>query len=328
MNSFVLFNNKCGVGKTTLTFNLAHMFARRGARTVLVDYDPQCNLSVFALGEDLLVSLWEDEGDHAGETVANCIDLVRRGKGDLRPPVLQSVADNLWLLPGDLALSRFEQSLAEAWGQVHQTDNERAFHVATSLFRLARMAAETENADVLLLDVGPNLGAINRAALLAADAIIMPVAPDLFSLQGLRNTGPTIDQWRKDWQRLEERPGLSFPSVGRFKPRGYIVQQHLARADRPVTAYQLWADRIPQCFHEHVLQEGREKWPPSGEADPYRLAMVKHYASLVPLAQQARKPIFDLKQVDGVSGGQTQSVARARKEFEELVDAIRELFVA
>ena len=324
MKSFVLFNNKGGVGKTTLTFNICHMMARKGLRTVMLDYDPQCNLSAVALSEDTLFEIWEKSGDAGdGTTVARSIDLVRRGKGDVRTPALEAIADDLWLVAGDLALGRFEQALAEAWGQVHQMDNERAIHVTTSLQRLSELAGNKAKADVVVLDVGPNLGALNRAALLAVDAVLMPVAPDLFSLQGLRNIGPTIREWREDWGRVEER--AAGVKSHKFEPRGYIVQQHLARADRPVTAYDKWATQIPAVFHEQVLDEPKARWPKTREEDPYCIAMLKHFASLVPVAQLARKPIFDLKQADGIGGGQIQAVAKARSEFEDLVRKIQVL---
>jgi chromosome partitioning protein len=319
VKSLVLFNNKGGVGKTTLTFNIASMLARQGLTVVLLDYDPQCNLSALALAEEQLLALW-DRDEAAGTTVAKAIDLVRRGKGDVLDPELVEVADDLWLLPGDLSLSRFEQGLAESWGQVHQTDNERALHVATSLARLARRAQEKVDAEVLLVDVGPNLGALNRSALLAAAAVVMPVAPDLFSLQGLRNIGPTLREWRADWDRV--RSTGEGPRVESFQPKGYILQQHLARVDRPVAAYQAWAQKVPGVYYEHVLGLDREAWPESHEQDPHCLARLKHFASLVPFAQQARKPIFDLKQADGIGGGQIQAVARAREEFEGLADRL------
>ena len=113
MKSLVLFNNKGGVGKTTLTFNLAHMFARMGKRVLLLDFDPQCNLTSILFDEDELVDIWDESNAQPGGTVASCVDLVRRGKGGLRDPVLREVSDYLWCLPGDLSLSRFEQPLAE-----------------------------------------------------------------------------------------------------------------------------------------------------------------------------------------------------------------------
>jgi hypothetical protein len=58
------------------------------------------------------------------------------------------------------------------------------------------------------------------------------------------------------------------------------------------------------------------------EDDPCCLAQIRHFASLVPIAQQARKPMFDLKQSDGIGGGQIQAVARCRREFEALVQRL------
>lgn len=327
MKSLILFNNKGGVGKTTLTFNIAHMFARQGLRTVILDYDPQCNASAIALSEEELVDIWSDS--KTGATVARCIDPVRRGKGDIVQPALVPVADDLWILPGDLALSRFEQVLAEGWGQIHQTDNERALHITTALLRLALSAARAEHvrADVVLIDVGPNLGALNRAALLAADVVVVPVAPDLFSLQGLRNVGPTLREWREDWDRVVDRDPSTAPRAKRFEPGGYIVQQHLARIDRPVKGYERWASQIPTVFHQEVLGEPGPA-PGAIAEDPSCIAMLKHFASLVPLAQEARKPIFDLKQADGIGGGQIQAVAKSRAEFQGLASRLRELLGA
>jgi chromosome partitioning protein len=330
MRSLVLFNNKGGVGKTTLTFNLAHMAARLGLRTVVLDYDPQCNLSAIFLSEELLVELWEARGSR-GQTIAACIDLVRRGKGEIIEPELREVADNLWLLPGHLALSRFEQTLAEEWPKTGATDNERALDVTTALDGVARLAAEKVSADLVLVDVGPSLGALNRAALLACDAVAVPLAPDLFSLQGLRNVGPTLREWRQDWHTVNRNLSAKRKPTGLtihdFKPIGYIVQQHLARVDRPVAGYAKWADQIPKVFYEEVL--GKRKLPKAGldlDQDPECIALIKHFASLVPLAQVARKPIFDLKQSDGIGGGQIQSVAKSRSEFKALArEVVRRL---
>ena len=320
MKSLVLFNNKGGVGKTTLTFNVAHMMARLGLRTVVLDYDPQCNISAIFLSEEVLFDLFESSSSE-GATVARCIDPVRRGRGDVIPPKLVPADSNLWLLPGDLALSRFEQTLAEEWAKTKSVDNERALTVTTALDLLSNMAAQQVRADVVLLDVGPSLGALNRATLLACDSVLLPLAPDLFSLQGLKNVGPTLREWRRDWDVVRQshfqgREQATLPPHS-FEPIGYIVQQHLARADRPVAGYEKWFSQIPAVFHEFVLGDA----VPTSlrvDQDPFCVATLKHFASLVPLAQVARKPMFDLRRADGIGGGQIQAVAKCRMEFESL----------
>ncbi len=317
MKTFVLFNNKGGVGKTTLAFNLGHMLARLGQRTLLLDYDPQCNLTSLSVRDDRSEELWS-AAPSLTTTVARCIEPIRRGRGELLPPALEPVADLLWLVPGDLRLSLFEQALAESWGKLGSSDFERPVDVVTSLLRLAERAGAEVRADVGLIDVGPSLGALNRAALLASDFVIVPLAPDRFSLQGLENVGPTLRAWREEWRRHREINPVGIPPTRAFEPIGYIVQQHLARADRPVTAYENWAARIPDHYRTYVTGEPAVGGDLQIEDDPWCLARLKHFASLVPLAQQARKPLFDLKKADGIGGGQIQSVAKAREEFEAL----------
>ena len=70
--------------------------------------------------------------------------------------------------------------------------------VPRHLCPLIENAGKQYNADVALVDLGPNLGSINRAALVGCDHIVIPLAPDLYSMQGLRNMGPKIRQWRQD----------------------------------------------------------------------------------------------------------------------------------
>ncbi|MCU0694329.1 MAG: AAA family ATPase [Polyangiaceae bacterium] len=323
MRSLALFNNKGGVGKTTLTFNIAHMMARTGRRTVVLDYDPQCNISAIFLDEDAIEEIWGE--DDSASHVAGCIELVRRGKGDVREPNLHEVDDNLWLLPGHLNLSRFEQTLAQEWSRTMATDNERALDVTTALDVLSDLAATSVEADLVLFDVGPSLGALNRAALLACDAVVLPLAPDLFSLQGLKNVGPTLRDWRQDWKMVRRSRMAGRPQADlephEFQPIGYLVQQHLARVDRPIRAYSKWVEQIPQTYHRFVVDQE----PPAvsdDRPDPARIALIRHFASLVPYAQIARKPLFDLKQADGIGGGQIQAVAKCRREFQALTDEI------
>jgi chromosome partitioning protein len=330
MKSLVLFNNKGGVGKTTLTLHIAHMLARKGLRIVVLDYDPQCNISAIFLTNEQLYELWQREEDSSrtgttrARTVAGCIDPVRRGKGDVLEPQLVEAATGIWLLPGHLSLSRFEQTLAEEWPKKADVNNERALDVTTALDLLSNLAAAQVDADIVMVDVGPSLGALNRSALLACDAVVVPLAPDLFSLQGLANVGPTLREWRRDWsivcqKYLRDRPQEHLP-MHQFQPIGYIVQEHLARVDWMPSGYAQWAGKIPDYFHRYILEESHPSPELTVENDEQCIATIKHFASLVPTAQLARKPIFDLKQADGIGGGQLQAVARYRKEFEKLVE--------
>lgn len=327
MKSLVLFNNKAGVGKTTLTFHLAHMMAREGVRTVALDYDPQANLTAIFLDESQLEELWQPGTPPS--TVARCIDPVRWDKGEVRKPELLRIAENLWLLPGELSLSRFEQNLAEEWARKADSNNQRALDVTFALDLLSNLAARQVDADIVLIDVGPSLGALNRSAILACDHIAVPLAPDLFSLQGLENVGPTLRDWREDiaYVREERINGRAQETwaVHEFLPIGYIVQQHLARVDRPVSGSAKWADRIPVSYVRNVLEGDESKAAATFGEDPNCIFTIKHMSSLAPIAQLARKPMFDLKQADGIGGSQIQAVKRCRDDFRTLTRKVLDL---
>jgi len=327
MKTIAFFNNKGGVGKTTLVYHLAWMFADMGLDVIAADLDPQSNLTSMFLDEDRLEELWPD-GKHAN-TIHGVIEPILRGIGDIQAPHVEVIATEmglpsgaLGLIAGDLALSGFEDKLSDAWPRCHNRD-ESAFRTMTAFYRAILIAAEQRKAELVLVDVGPNLGAINRAALIASEYVVIPLASDLYSLQGLRNVGPQLRLWREAWGELRGKnpdPDLSLPS-GDMCPTGYVVMQHATRGERPVKAYLRWMDRIPGEYRRSVANEPRDA-SVHVENDPYCLAALKHYRSLMPLAMEARKPMFRLKPADGAIGAHAQAVRDCYTDFQALARQI------
>ena len=173
-------------------------------------------------------------------------------------------------------------------------------------------------------ELGPNLGAINRAVIIAANFVVFPLAPDLFSLQALRSVGPTLRHWRAEWRdRLDSRPqaqDLELPSA-RIEPAGYIVMQHAVREGRPVQAYQKWIERIPVVYRKEALDDGGLD-SSSTEGDSECLATLRHYRSLMAMAREARKPMFHLRAADGALGGHIHAVRDCYDDFERLARRI------
>lgn len=318
MKTVAFFNNKGGVGKTSLVYHLAWMFADHGVKTLAVDLDPQANLTAMFLDEDRLESLWPD--DEHPETVYGAIRPILRGTGDIAHPHVEKITANLGLIAGDLGLSRFEDKLSEAWPRCQLRD-ESAFRTMTAFHRLVQRGADW-GAEIVLIDVGPNLGAINRSALIASDQVCLPLAPDLFSLQGLKNLGPTLREWRIVWADLLAKAPADLPMPkGTMQPTGYIVMQHGMLDSRPVKAYKRWMDRIPGIYREVVLDEITATSSSVAE-DPHCLALLKHYRSLMPMAMEARKPIFFLKSADGAIGAHIEAVRSCYVDFEKLAAKI------
>ena len=318
------FNNKGGVGKTSLVYHVAWMLARKGLRVVVVDLDPQANLTAAFLDEDRMVDLWTRGENGAPTTIYRAIEpLVKTG--DLRAAELVRPFPELALVPGDLALSGFEDRLSREWPEsMGSGDLYRPFRILTAFWQVIQLAAAEHRADLVIADVGPNLGAINRSALIASDHVAVPLAADLFSLQGLRNLGPTLQRWRADWRKRLDNwpvPDFTLPD-GKMEPVGYLVQQHSVRLDRTAKAYDRWAVRIPAEYRESVLGTPATNAPTDPAADPECLATIKHYRSLVPMAQEARKPIFELTAADGALGAHATSVQNARRDFSVLADVL------
>jgi cellulose biosynthesis protein BcsQ len=339
------FNNKGGVGKTSLVYHLSWMFSDMGMRTLAADLDPQANLSSAFLTEDELEHLFDPDRANQPATIYQALRPLIEGYGDvelpelyhpplvhppqaelpikeLESPELYHAGESLWLIPGDLLLSTFEDQLSETWPKCSSGDI-RAFRVTSAFWRVMQMGAAKVDADLILVDVGPNLGAINRAALIASDHVVIPLAPDLFSLQGLRNLGPRLRAWRQDWQEKRNKfPGGNFGlPPAHTKPAGYVVQQQAVRLDRPVKAYARWMDRIPGLYRDSVLDCPAEPGV-RVDNDPYCLAMLKNYRSLMPLAQEARKPMFHLKPADGAMGSHATAASDAFKDYERLARRI------
>lgn len=318
------FNNKGGVGKTSLVYHLAWMLSQTGQRVLACDLDPQANLSAGFLDEQRLEILWNGEGGQRGKTIFECVKPLLE-VGDLLPPELQKISESLELIPGDLALSGFEDTLSGEWPDaLGSTNLYRPFRILTAFWTVMQEGAKAMKATVILADVGPNLGAINRSALIATDHVIVPLGADLFSLQGLRNLGPTLQRWRNEWKKRKDNwsePSFSLPQ-GSMKPLGYIVQQHGVRLSRPVKAYDRWINRMPEVYAKNLLNKDNGQFPASPNQDPACLATVKHYRSLVPMAQESRKPIFELTPADGAIGSHAASVQVARGDFKQLAKQI------
>ncbi len=320
------FNNKGGVGKTSLVYHLSWMFAEQGRRILAVDLDAQANLTAAFLDEDHLAALWDTKSQEANTVFQSIRPLL--DVGDFTPANYLVVGDRLALIPGDLALSSFEDQLSETWSKSLDDKNlARQFRILTAFWRMAQDAAKRFDADLILFDVGPNLGAINRSVLLGSNHVVVPLGADMFSLQGLRNLGPTLRDWRTGWTKRREnwpQPEFVLPG-GDMRPVGYIALRHGVRLSRPVQAYTRWLDQIPAEFRRSVLDDplGADT-APGIESDPYCLAMLKNYNSLMPLAQEARKPIFFLKSADGAIGAHANAVQSAYGDFKTLAASIAE----
>jgi len=318
MKSIIFFNNKGGVGKTTTVYHVAWMLSELGIKTIAIDLDPQSNLTSMFLTPERLETIYDN---NLPITILDSINPVVSGD-PYQAVHIEVINDNLGLILGNLSLSIFEDKLSDAWLKSLGGDSY-SFRLTSIFNTIINDAVKQFDAEIVLIDVGPNLGAINRAVTISSDYIIMPVASDLFSLQGIKNLGQTLTKWKKDWaQRKEQKPtNITFEIPDKNAlPMGYIIMQYSAKESRPVKSYLKWANRIPSVFSEFVL--GNDSVVSSVELDSNCIYLLKHYRSLAPMSMESHKPIFLLKPADGAIGAHVYAVQKSYVEFESLTRSI------
>lgn len=281
MKMIAVFHNKGGVGKTTLLFHTACALAEQGYKVLMVDLDPQSNLSLYGLNDVDLQTIWEEEENVVTDgfplgtntfntskstlldtprTVHFLLKPVENGVDDynILPPAIQ-LFDNLSLIPGRITLSQFESILADRW-TISPDENVLAIRTITQFRTIATRYAENYGYDFVLLDVSPSLGLLNRAIITTCDAFFMPATPDLFSMYGIRNIGQSLVRWKKSYRSLYDAIGEQLRSL--FAPDfvkflGYTIYNARGRSDQPLglaKAHRNFAEKIPEEI---------EKWIPA-----------------------------------------------------------------
>lgn len=226
MKIIAIFNNKGGVGKTTYLYHIANLIADSKKTVLMVDCDSQCNLSAYSVCDETIERSWNTDKNSIYKVLEN----VSIGMGDITEKEPLKIRDYLYLVPGDVDLSRFEDRLGDTWSSVNS--EEISLRTQIAIYRYILFAANQVNADYVFIDLGPNLGALNRSILGGCDYFITPLAPDLFSIKGTLNLGDKFVKWSKEWKQIittwSSESQLQLP-IGKPKFLGYVVQQHNLR---------------------------------------------------------------------------------------------------
>lgn len=320
-----IFNNKGGVGKTTYMYHVAHLLAKKDLTVLMVDCDSQCNLTSYSMADADIRRSWRDDGN----SIFQVIDPVYRTTGDIRSRSPSKVKSGLelYIVPGDLRLSNFEDLLGDTWSSA-RGGAEPALRAQSAIHRYIEFAADKVDADLVLVDLGPNLGALNRAALASSDYFITPVAPDLFSIQGTENLGNKLVAWRKEWDQCNAAwagDGLSIPQ-GKPTYLGYVVQMHNMRSGSPegmTAGWRIYGQELEPAVQSNIVAKLKPfdqvvEWD---EGD-YKLGQIPNLHSLIPYSLEAKKPVFDCTSADGLRGAHISRAAESREHFAQIVETL------
>lgn len=312
--SVCFFNNKGGVGKTTLVANLAAELAINHAKKILlVDADPQCNLTQYLLSDDEYIEEYEKDDP---STVYSVIHPLSIGKGyKAKLPIRHVPAFKCDVIIGDPRLAMKEDLMSQDWRDA-RAGGTRGLRTTFVFYDLLE---KSKHYDYVFFDMGPSLGAINRSILLVADYFILPATIDIFSKWAVRNIGLALVGWQKDLENgianAEDPAELPIKKGKKLKFLGYVMQQHKERTTgesvRIVEAYKAISEKFPSIIIEnfHQLFATKDMNPNLGE--------IKHLASLAPKSQTTHRPMIEVV----ARGSYTTTRKQARDIFNNIANS-------
>ena len=325
----VLFNHKGGVSKTTTVYNVGWMFAEQGHRVLLVDADPQCNLSSLILGDDFDAYYLDD---------ATCLQNIKDGvapafKGKptpIQPVLCRSPArqPGLYLLAGHATLSEYDASLTFA-----QNSNALATlqNLPGAFNELIRQVEDANNIDYTIIDLNPGLSAINQNLFLNADFFLIPTNPDPFSIMALETLESIFPRWAS-WKAQNEstfqdsayplRPGLP-------KFVGTLIQRFNVRKGRAAAPYRdniaeikdITKNRLFPTLKFAGLTLADNMYPAGLSNDGFCLEQIPDFGALLPRSYDASVPVFALRDHELGATGVVQAGMMDKR------DQIKEQFV-
>jgi cellulose biosynthesis protein BcsQ len=316
-----IFNHKGGIGKTTLTINIAAALAKKGKRILVIDSDPQCNLTSDLFSDDVVNDLLDQSDSPKGQTIWSALKPICDGSGGYRVvDAFETGVANLSLVPGDIKLSNFEVGLNELWVECFSR-RLRGLNGTNALSAFTNEVAEKESTDFVFYDTGPNIGPLNRIILLDCDYFIVPAACDLFSVRALNTLGQTLVQWIEDWRIISEMaPNGVYMMPGSPRFLGYIPQRFRMYGKAIVRAQSFYLSQLEKHIFSDIINVLA---PISSElrdanVSAMRLGEVQDLGTNVELSQQQGVPL------DRVKGGNAGLVWEADNAFSHIADKILE----
>lgn len=328
----IFVNNKGGVGKTTLAFNCAVSFAKQGYKTVLVDLDPQCNLTRLALGEEYYAQHLFSENE---KTIYDVLRGVIEGGSDINLGVkfLPVQANhNLSLLKGDINLSVYEGLLSTAYGQA-ASGQPLGYFQTSAIDRFLREKGLSEQVDIFIIDTSPSLGLLNQMILLGADYFVVPMMPDAFSVQGIENLGVVYEKWKIQWRNSAKalagntETKMVLPGDPLFI--GYIINSYNVYGKQPIADHRAWMEKIPERIRTYLSEKHcrnglvQESWK-----NP--LHLIQDYGRIPAKCQELGVAIFDLDPalIADNQAGTKENIEKSKEEFSGLADNILKILAA
>ncbi len=274
--------------------NLGAALAARGHRVLLIDSDPQCNLTSYLVDGEVVDDLLDQSDGSDGQTVWSAVKPVSEALGGIKvvEPIEPGI-EGMSLVPGDIRLSEFEGDLNDFWGLCLQR-KARGFRGTTAISDLVSALCTNDEFDFVLYDSGPNIGPLNRAILLDCDEFIVPMACDLFSLRALKTLGRTLVNWISSWETIGDlAPAGTSLLPGKPVFLGYIPEGFRTYGGAVTQQHSHFLAQMDKEIQSQIVSLLRTIDPalvsPRGSL---RLGEVKNFGALVPASQREGSPLY------------------------------------
>lgn len=356
MRVISVFNNKGGVGKTTLTYHMGYALSEMGYKVLMIDADPQCNLTIYSVSEDRIHAIWEEEDAFIDEgfesqrkklTQEEFDSLNKRprslhylvkpseeGTGELEnlpPPV--RLTSSLDIIPGRLTLHLFEEKISSRWTDLYRGE-PLALRTITKIRELAEKYAEVHSYDYVIVDTSPSLGALNKSVISTVDGFFVPALPDLFSLYGIKNIGKALSAWKDEFDIIYR---LISSEKRKYFPERYVtfLGYTIYNAKRYSGAEDTWglasahfnyARQIPQTIKENIREALRDHLPEDLLVKPIGERSIMYTHNTFPsMAQFYHRPMWQVPSLipGGVHPDHLSTLRGASPKYRETGDAYK-----
>jgi cellulose biosynthesis protein BcsQ len=339
-----VFNNKGGVGKTTLTYHLAHALGELGKKVLLIDLDPQCNLTIFSMGMEEIHNIWAAEDPFVDDFAAARASISQKefdkitkktrsvhfilkptedGTAELEnQPQPFKLAENVDLIPGRLTLHLFEAKVGERWSGIYQGD-PLAIRTGTRVRKLAYDYAQIHGYEIVILDTSPSLGSLNRNLLSLADGFIVPCMPDLFSVYGIRNIGNALSLWKKQFDSIFHL--LSNTKRDQFPERfvrfmGYTIYNAKRYGGTTnyldlAKAHSGYAQQIPETIRDYIDSTNILEYPDITSESIGSNSVIHSHNTFPAMAQKYHLPMWSIPSFEGLEAEDKGTIAGNQKGY-------------